>query len=407
MRAILFVGVFLIASAVDAQALNDDFTSLTMSDTVTTTGSAYTCTGTPPYTTNTSSYGLTVPSGSGNWAMLASSYYSPNWIGTTTTSSWAISGSLMYTHAVGQAHDDGLAWISRASFDRTKFLSAVSVYAVDTCSKYVPPAYCFAGLTLEASESNYREIDLISTGLNGQGQLTVAVYRNAPCDNLPLYDASTHAPLQFLAAQAMTMRIDYLGPENGGWRYWVNGLPAAIDTTGTTTETASLYPDVGLYTDPHLGLYWAAFPNNGTYVEGYVDRATVYQLQKIAGITATASASYPGYPPSQAIDGDPGTIWNAGAFPTQWIELDLGASTTIRQIRLLPSQTSTHSTTNVIYAGPSPGPTNVIKTLTQTTSDNVWVDVDFLEAGITGRYVRIETTGSTDWVGWREVEVYD
>jgi hypothetical protein len=30
-----------------------------------------------------------------------------------------------------------------------------------------------------------------------------------------------------------------------------------------------------------------------------------------------------------------------------------------------------------------------------------------MEAGITGRYVRISTTSSPSWVAWREIEIYE
>ena len=39
--------------------------------------------------------------------------------------------------------------------------------------------------------------------------------------------------------------------------------------------------------------------------------------------------------------------------------------------------------------------------------DGQWVEVDLLETGVSGRYVRVLTTYTPSWVAWSEIEVYE
>ncbi len=61
-------------------------------------------------------------------------------------------------------------------------------------------------------------------------------------------------------------------------------------------------------------------------------------LDLLLVLLVAASASLPEMPPALAIVGNPETWWSAGTGAPQWIEIDLGRETDIRQIRLTPSQ---------------------------------------------------------------------
>ena len=63
---------------------------------------------------------------------------------------------------------------------------------------------------------------------------------------------------------------------------------------------------------------------------GALDLATNVAL----GQPARASLTLPGYGPGRAVDGDPGSYWNAGSDPPQWIEIDLGARQRVAEVRL-------------------------------------------------------------------------
>jgi hypothetical protein len=60
-------------------------------------------------------------------------------------------------------------------------------------------------------------------------------------------------------------------------------------------------------------------------------------------MTATATSYQPGYPPSNAIDGNPGTLWHTEwspvrAYPPQSITLNLGGSYNVSGLLYLPRQ---------------------------------------------------------------------
>ena len=67
--------------------------------------------------------------------------------------------------------------------------------------------------------------------------------------------------------------------------------------------------------------------------------AGVYLGQDLAlGATASASGSVSGSGPQMAIDGLPGTSWNSGGFPPQWIEIDLPYPSIVSGVRLTTEQ---------------------------------------------------------------------
>ncbi|MBM2843417.1 MAG: type protein, partial [Anaerolineales bacterium] len=65
--------------------------------------------------------------------------------------------------------------------------------------------------------------------------------------------------------------------------------------------------------------------------------------------SARTSSVIEGQSGAFAVDGDPGTNWNSGGGPLQWIQIDLGASHDIAGIRLTVSQSPHGQTTHVIY----------------------------------------------------------
>jgi hypothetical protein len=210
-------------------------------------------------------------------------------------------------------------------------------------------------------------------------------------------------------------RIDYDGLEGGGWHYYLDGVPVIVplctdaahcNYSGNTEPGPFL--NASLNGRPHVATYWSA-PGNNIAVQGHLSYITVQQLNKISVPAENVSAwsSYPGYPPSNVVDGSSGTSWNAGGPPVRWIELDLGAVKSIKRIRLLTNQDIPGSTTHKVLIGNSPSPATVVSTIAGYTSDSMWLDVDFPSGPWSGRYVRIQTYAGPTWVSWREIEVYE
>lgn len=124
------------------------------------------------------------------------------------------------------------------------------------------------------------------------------------------------------------------------------------------------------------------------------------------GRPATASAEEPGSPASQAVDGDLNTIWNAGSGPPQWIEVDLGEAKTVDEIDLVVSQFPDSQTTHRVWGKANEGdPYTLLHEF-----DGFTVDAQVLQYVLPTdqqlRYIKIETTASSSWVAWREIEVY-
>jgi len=111
--------------------------------------------------------------------------------------------------------------------------------------------------------------------------------------------------------------------------------------------------------------------------------------------------------PEGAVDGNPDTYWGAGDFAPQWIEIDLGESYTITELRLLIGQSPPGETTHrVLIKGPEVEDAFFeAHTFRGVTTDLQLLTLIFPEPIKAVRYVRIETTRSPSWVGWKEIEV--
>ncbi len=121
----------------------------------------------------------------------------------------------------------------------------------------------------------------------------------------------------------------------------------------------------------------------------------------------TASNQISNGPPSLAFDGKIGTPWNSGDFPTQWIEVDLGAASSISAVRLVASQSPAGQTTHIVW-GMGPGTGGVYKVLYQfsgTTSDGQVLEYTPAAAWTDIEYIKVETIRSPSWVAWYEIEV--
>jgi F5/8 type C domain len=121
-------------------------------------------------------------------------------------------------------------------------------------------------------------------------------------------------------------------------------------------------------------------------------------------VAATASNSVSGAPSTYAVDGNPETAWNSGGWAPAWIELDLKHTVTLTNVHLLVGQSPAGPTTHQVYFGSSPAPTALIATLSGSTKDMQWLDID-VPGQPTGRYLRVLTTASPSWVAWREIIV--
>lgn len=126
--------------------------------------------------------------------------------------------------------------------------------------------------------------------------------------------------------------------------------------------------------------------------------------QKIAPSSVTASNSHSTMVPSNAADGNLNTYWNAGGYPVQWIQQNLGKSYDLQKIRLNVLQSPAGNTVHEVYGGATTSDLKLLGTLNGNTQSGQWLELTTTATNI--RYVRVKTTSSPSWVGWYEFEVY-
>jgi hypothetical protein len=119
-----------------------------------------------------------------------------------------------------------------------------------------------------------------------------------------------------------------------------------------------------------------------------------------------ASSALGDAPAANAVDGDSDTVWNSGAGPPAWIEVDLGAATELSEIRLTVSQFPAGATEHRVWGRIAPGGELVLLgTLSGETTDYQILRLTSSGTWSAVRFVRVETVGSPSWVSWREIEV--
>jgi hypothetical protein len=123
------------------------------------------------------------------------------------------------------------------------------------------------------------------------------------------------------------------------------------------------------------------------------------------GKPVQVSASLPDQTPEMAVDGDTNTQWSAGEFPTQWIEIDLGAGYSIGEIRLTIGQWPEGNTVHQLWVGASLDSLQKVAEFTDYTYDYDVLSFTPPSPLQNVRFVRVVTTDSLSWVSWREIEV--
>ena len=141
-------------------------------------------------------------------------------------------------------------------------------------------------------------------------------------------------------------------------------------------------------------------------VPSFVQPISYVVARRLNISSAYASASYPGFPASYAVDRNYlSNSWNAGNAGAAWIELDLGAVKSIDSLRLTPSQAPNGNVTHYVYAGSSQSPTTLVAVVSGNGRD-LEPFVAYV-GNYPARYVRVHTlAGHPSWVAWRELEVY-
>lgn len=180
-------------------------------------------------------------------------------------------------------------------------------------------------------------------------------------------------------------------------RYWWIGaaLVVAINVVGIANGAPNRPRDVRADVGPHVRTAALAGP-----------APEHFSTNLALGKPVSASSQYPGNPPSLAVDGDWWTYWNSGFGPPQWIEVDLGAVHAVTEIDLGVTQLPDSNTVHRVYGRASTAdPYTLLHEFDGFTVDQQLLHY-VLPAEQQLRYIKVETTSSASWVGWREIEVY-
>jgi hypothetical protein len=110
--------------------------------------------------------------------------------------------------------------------------------------------------------------------------------------------------------------------------------------------------------------------------------------------------------PENAVDGDYGTPWNAGDYPPQWIEIDLGSPASLSCARLVVDQSPDGVSSHTIIGRTEQGQERVLASINQWLNKYEILEIDLDSASDHYQWVRVETTSSPSWVAWFEIELY-
>ena len=127
------------------------------------------------------------------------------------------------------------------------------------------------------------------------------------------------------------------------------------------------------------------------------------------GKPATASNTWnSSHPAGLAFNGDCGSDWNAGAYATQWIQVDLQGTYTINNINLIVARFPNGNCTDIIYTAPNiSGPWTQVDIITGNSVTGQRFERCYSSAPLTNvGAVKVATTSSPSWIAWYEIGVF-
>jgi F5/8 type C domain len=187
-------------------------------------------------------------------------------------------------------------------------------------------------------------------------------------------------------------------------RTWVFNFPDGMTGTHTFTGHWIAPCDDAVSEQGYAGP--CDTPNAPVVVATRTVTVTFVRTNLALGKSVTASNEYPGNPASFAVDGNWWSYWSAGGFPPQWIEVDLGAVQSVGEVDLGITQLPDCPTDHRLYARASTAdPYTLLAEFNGYTVDQQVLTYRAVSPQQL-RYIRVETTSSCSWVGWREISVY-
>lgn len=305
--------------------------------------------------------------------------YLPLTINATTDKATVSLGTHTFTTSVRAAATTGLADLHFSTGDPSEY---GGIYFLDDVSVSVDPGAppVLGAATVRPSQLTPGRPVTVSTTVSNPGA--------KPATNV---SAELHAPQ--------------------GWRVVPLRVPGNLapgqKASASWTVTAPATTQAGEY----------ALNISATYRSGdALMRVELPELPVAVGVvpreqmTATASTEQPGYPPSNAIDGNPATFWHSKYSPTkdvppQSITLDLGGSYSITGLTYLPRQDNSNGTISAYTVYTSTDGTTFTKVGSGTWATDKTTKTATVPA-VKATFVRLEATAAVgDFISAAELTV--
>lgn len=127
--------------------------------------------------------------------------------------------------------------------------------------------------------------------------------------------------------------------------------------------------------------------------------------QQIPLTGGSASSSLNG-PTAWAVDGNFSTLWNSGAFPAQWIELDMGSDRMVGNLNLVTGMYPNGPVNHEVLGRTAAGAWVSLANWNGWATDGQLLGVQVVQ-GTPVRYIIVNTTASPSWVAWREIQAFE
>jgi hypothetical protein len=317
------------------------------------------------------------------------------------------------------ANDDACSLGSRVSFDAaagTEYRIAVDGYGIASGSftlawRRTPAAPTVVSYPAVSGTRRVGETLTVTPGVwSGPAPIAISYQWQrcwSGCSDTPGATGATYAlgagDLGFVVGVVVTASNAGGSTTAFGWA----GLIEALAPSAASSPTVDDIPRAGDTAFAERGSWAGTQPLTYAYqwqrcssdpLGPDLDNVALHKPVRVSNV-------FPANAAAMAVDGSLESFWSAGAGPLQWIEVDLGVPTPVSELRLHASQSPAGPTVHrVIGRSDVSAGEELLHEFGGTTADRQMLESSSFGERVV-RFVRVETTVSPSWVGWREIEV--
>lgn len=263
--------------------------------------------------------------------------------------------------------------------------------------------------------------DFVESGIPVVGS-TDAPFNNTVCEYSPfrvIYEAVTrigyldhmHAPWELDQRISIENGLRLL-TINGAWVTKEENVKGSLET-GKYADLTIVSMDPLSVSDPQellaiqslLTMVGGSIEYCHPLFDGLCEPVTAFRVDTTI---VTVSNYVDDQRPGQAFDMDVESIWSAGDFPPQYIQIDLLKNTELHHVEMVIAQFPEGFTLHSLSATQHGESQNMeeLHSFSGVTMDDQVLTYQFEPTNNTFRYLRIETLQSPSWVAWKEIRLY-